>query len=43
MNDKIKQQILNYLKKTQYYKTKKRIVEKRRGPVEMTEPLSFIS
>lgn len=28
MNDKLKQQILKYLKETQYYKTKKRIVEK---------------
>jgi len=28
MNDKLKRQILKYLKKTQYYKTRKRIVEK---------------
>jgi hypothetical protein len=28
MSNKLKQQILSYLKKTQYYKTKKRIVKK---------------
>lgn len=28
MSNKLKQQTLNYLKKTQYYKTKKRIVKK---------------
>lgn len=32
MSNKLKQQILNCLKKTQYYKTKKRIVKKEEAP-----------
>lgn len=37
----IEKQIYEYLKKTQYYKTKKRIKIKKRGPVVMAEPFSF--